>query len=249
MNRTQVRLDIDKRHAAVTFSNGEGLNMLSRDVLHSLGALVARVRRESDVRTLTIRSEGKVFVAGADIKELSTFSPDDARGYATLGHGVMADVASLPCITVAAVQGAAIGGGLELALACDFRIAVKSAKLGLPEVSLGLMPGWGGIGRLVKLIGSARAKRVFLGATTISAEEAHHWGLIDEAVNSPEDLRARTTAFCHSFYRAGPAAVALAKRAARDFDDLGAFMECFQGRESREGLAAFLDKRPARWME
>jgi len=83
----------------------------------------------------------------------------------------------------------------------------------------------------------------------MSAEDVANWGLIDEVVNSPEDLHSRAKAFCGSFYRAAPQAVALAKRAARDFDDLGAFVECFQGREPREGLAAFVEKRPARWME
>jgi enoyl-CoA hydratase/carnithine racemase len=136
-----------------------------------------------------------------------------------------------------------------LALACDFRIAVKSAKLGCPEVSLGLIPGWGGIARLPKLIGTARAKRLFLSAIPVSGEDALSCGLVDEVVNSAEDLSHRVAAFCKSFSRAAPSAVALAKRASRDFDDLAAFAECFSTKDSREGMGAFFEKRPAKWMD
>lgn len=248
-NRTLVALETKGSHATITFATEDALNILSASVLHTLGATVARVRKDPAIRTTTIRADGRVFIAGADIHEMASFSVDQAREYAALGQGVMADIASLPSITVAAIQGAALGGGLELALACDFRIAVKTAKLGMPEVSLGLIPGWGGIGRLTRLIGIGRAKRLFLSATPASADTAMGWGLIDEVVNSSEDLLVRVPAFCESFYRAGPCAVVLAKRASRDFDDAGAFAECFENRESREGMKAFIEKRPARWME
>lgn len=243
-------MEIEGPHAEIVFATEDGgLNMISMDALHSLGAHVGYLRNEATIRTTTIRSEGKVFVAGGDIKELAKFDADKAREFISLGHGIMADVAALPSITVAAIPGAAIGSGLEIALACDFRLAVRSAKLGFPEVSLGIMPAWGGIGRLQKLVGGSRAKRLFLSAVPVSAEDAIHWGLVDEVVNSPEDLIARTRAFCRSFYRASPKSVALAKRAARDFDDVTAFMECFGTRECREGLTAFIEKRPAAWME
>ncbi len=249
-NKTHVHLEIEGTHAEIVISTSEGgLNMLHSDALHTLGAHVAHLRKETNIRTTTIRAEGKVFVAGGDVKELARFDSDQAREYAALGHGVMADLMALPSITVAAIQGAAIGGGLEIALACDFRVAVRSAKIGFTETSLGLLPGWGGIGRLGKQVGMARAKRLILSAVPISAEDGHAWGLVDEIVNSPEDLVTRTRAFCQSFYRAAPSAVALAKRAARDLDELGAFAECFKARESREGLAAFIEKRPAAWME
>ena len=150
---------------------------------------------------------------------------------------------------MAVINGAALGGGLELALACDFRIAVKHAKLGLPEATLGLIPGWGGIPRLSRLIGPARAKRIYLSGTQVSAEDAHHYGLVDEIVNSVEDLETRAPIFVRSFRRASPEAIKLAKRASRDYDDLGAFADAFHTPDSREGLAAFVEKRPAAWME
>lgn len=249
MTKTQVHTTIDGSQATITLATEEGLNVLSTDVLYSLGAAIARVRKDPLVRTTVVQAKGKVFVAGANIKEMAGFSGDQAHEYATLGQSVMNDLAALPSITVAAVNGAALGGGLELALACDFRIAVRTAKLGLPEVTLGLIPGWGGVGRLTHLVGLARAKRMFLSGNPVSGEDALQINLVDEAVNSPEDLSSRITAFCKSFQKASPAAVALAKRASRDHDEVAAFVECFRQKDSREGMAAFAEKRPASWME
>lgn len=249
MSKTQVRVDIEGTHATITFFTEEGLNVLSPDVLHSFGAAVAQVRKEGSIRTTVVQAEGKVFLAGADVKAMANYTTDDAREYGSRGQGVFSDLTALPSVTVAAINGAALGGGLELALACDFRIAVKSAKLGLPEVSLGLIPGWGGIGRLTKLVGPSNAKRLYLSGMPVSADDGAAFGLVDELVNSVEDLAPRIAAFCKSFKRASPAAVALAKRASRDMDDLSAFADCFKSRESREGIGAFLEKRTASWME
>ncbi len=249
MTSTQVHHRTEGSHSTIAFHTDGGVNILSANVLHSFGAMVAKIKKDPRIRTTSIQAEGKVFMAGADIKEMADFTPEQARTYGELGLGIMNDLASLPCITVAAIQGAALGGGLELALACDFRLAVKSAKLGCPEVSLGLIPGWGGIARLTKLLGPARAKRLFLGGNPISGEDALAWGLVDEVVNSPEDLNHRVAAFCKTFRRASPAATALAKRAARDFDELSAFAECFSTTDAQEGMAAFVEKRAATWME
>ncbi|MBI1826991.1 MAG: enoyl-CoA hydratase/isomerase family protein, partial [Planctomycetes bacterium] len=196
MSKTQVELKIEGAHAAITFITDEGLNVLNSEVLHSFHAIVARIGGEPRIRTAVIHGTGKVFLAGADIKEMAKFTPAQGRAYAELGQGVFADLAALPCVTVAAINGPALGGGLELALACDFRFAVKSAKLGCPEVTLGLIPGWGGVGRLTKLIGQSRAKRLYLSGTPHSAEETLPWGLVDEVVNSAEDLEHRVAAFC-----------------------------------------------------
>ncbi len=249
MSKTQVRLDVDGDHAVAVFFNESGVNVLAPEVMHSFGAVIARVKKDPAIRTLVVQGEGKVFLAGADLKVMANYSADEARRYGSLGQDVLDDLAGLRCITVAAINGAAMGGGLELALACDFRIAVKSAKLGLPEVSLGVIPGWGGIPRLTKLIGPSRAKKMYLSGMHVSAEEGHEIGLVDEVVNSVEDLKARVTSFFRSFRKASPTAVGLAKRAARDMDDLSAFADCFHSRECREGIAAFLEKRPAPWME
>lgn len=249
MSKTKVRLQVAVPQATVAFVTETGVNVLSSSVLKETGEAIERIREHAGIRWAVFAAEGKVFLAGADIKEMADFGTSDARGYGLLGQGVFDDLASLPFITVAAINGPAMGGGLELALACDFRIAVKSAKLALPEVTLGLIPGWGGITRLTEIIGPARAKRMFLSGATISAEEGLAIGLIDEIVNSAEDLMPRVTAFCKGFAKASPAAIAAAKRAAADGDDLAAFADCFANKESREGMAAFLEKRKAAWME
>jgi len=246
---TQVSLDVDGSCAVITFKTEEGLNVLTTDALRKFGAIIARLKTDTTVRTTTICAEGKVFVAGSDINELARFKKEAAKEYAAVGQGIMSDLEALPSITIAAIHGAALGAGLELALACDFRIAVRTAKLGLPEVSLGLVPPWGGIRRIIKLMGSSRAKRLLLDPTSVSAEDAHRWGLVDDIVNSLEDLRVRLPKLCESFYRASPIAVACVKQATRDLDDVGAFIQCFDGHEAREGMAAFIEKRPARWME
>ncbi len=169
MSRTQVRVDIDDSHAVITFFTEGGLNVLSPDVLHSFGAAVARVKKDANVKETVIRAEGRVFLAGADVKVMSNYTSEKAREYGALGQGVFDDLAALPSVTVAAISGAALGGGLELALACDFRVAVKSAKLGLPEVSLGLIPAWGGITRLAPLVGPSRANSMYLSCIPVSA--------------------------------------------------------------------------------
>lgn len=248
MSNTKVLLDMEGTNATITFYTDEGLNILSPDVLHTFGAAVAQIKTYAKIRCAVVQAKGKVFLAGADVKIMRDYGSEKAREYSVLGQGMFNDLAALPCITVAAINGAALGGGLELALACDFRIAVKSAKLGLPEVSLGLIPGWGGIPRLAKLIGPARSKRLILSGLPVSAEVGHGFGLVDEIVNSAEDLPARVSAFCSSFRRAAPAAVGLAKRAARDMDDLAAFVDCFHTTDSREGMDAFIEKRTASWM-
>ncbi len=249
MSNTKVDVSIDGALAAITLSTASGVNVLSSTVLSRFSEALTKVRDTSGVRVLTIQAEGKVFIAGADIKEMADFSERQARTYGEHGQAVFNDLECMPCLTVASINGAALGGGLELALACDFRIAVKTAKLGLPETSLGLTPGWGGIGRLRRLIGPACAKKLFFSAMPISAEDGLPLGLVDDIVNSAEDLTSRVSVFCKSFRRGGPRAVALAKRAFMDGDDVGAFVECFGGDESKEGLAAFVEKRPASWME
>lgn len=249
MINTEVNLELKSGEAIITFSSSEGLNALSLDVIHSFGGLVAKIKNSRGVRVTIVRAKGKVFLAGADANELSKLTADNATEYAKLGQDVMGLLASLPCITIAAINGAALGGGLEVALACDFRIAVKSAKLGFPELSLGITPAWGGIARLTKLIGPSRAKRLYLSANRVSAEEGYTFGLVNEVVNSAEDLGSRVSAFCRTFHAAGPDAMGLAKRASRDMDEVSAFSDCFHTTQCHEGIAAFLAQKPAPWLE
>ncbi|MGB0714646.1 MAG: enoyl-CoA hydratase/isomerase family protein [Phycisphaerae bacterium] len=249
MSKTQIHLEISGESASITLRTEDGPNVMSSAVLKELQSALADIRGSKGVRWTVVRGEGKVFVAGADIKEMANYGPDEARAYGQLGQSVLKDLATLPCVTVASINGAALGGGLELALACDFRLAVRTAKVGLPETSLGLIPGWSGIPRLTKLVGEAAAKRLFFSALPIPAEDGVAMGLIDEVVNSADDLDSRVPVYCRSFRRGSPEAIALAKRASLEGNDLDMFAACFGTDDAREGISAFVDKRIARWME
>ncbi|MCH9001233.1 MAG: enoyl-CoA hydratase/isomerase family protein, partial [Planctomycetes bacterium] len=160
MSDTDIQLNVDGTVATIAIVTDGGLNVGSSGMMRKFSEVVAQVAENRQVRATVIRGEGKVFLAGADIKEMATFDREKALEYGRLGQSVLNAIESLPSITVAAINGAAMGGGMELALACDFRIAVKSAKIGLPESSLGLIPGWGGIIRATRLIGPSRAKKL-----------------------------------------------------------------------------------------
>ena len=249
MSKTRAQLSIDGPRATVTLTTDGGINVLGPALMEELGGHVQQVRGTPTVRFFVLTGAGKVFAAGADIKHMAGFQPDDARAYGQLGQSVIDAIETLPCVTIAALNGAALGGGCEVALGCDFRVAVKSAKIGLPEVSLGLIPGWGGIIRLSRLIGPARAKRMFLSADPVAAEHGLPWGLVDEVVEDADQLAGCVDALCAAVRKAGPAAAALAKRAFADGDDIGAFADCFTKPDAKEGITAFLEKRKADWME
>ena len=179
-NITEVKVAVDGCRASLTFTSESGLNVSSRETLARLAHGVETLAGNPAVRLTVVRAEGKVFLAGADIKEMSGFDADRAREFSVFGNRTMDSLALLPSITVAAIQGAALGGGCEIALACDFRIAVKSAKIGLPETTLGLIPGWGGTKRALRLLGPSRARRLIFGGAMLSAQDALEIGLIDE---------------------------------------------------------------------
>lgn len=244
---TCARLTIDGRVATVTIATEGGLNVMSTDAVRSLREAVDQVAANPKIRFTVLRAEGKVFVAGANIKEMAGFDADKARAFGELGSGTCDAIAALPSITLAALQGAALGGGCEIALACDFRLATENVKIGLPETTLGLIPGWGGVPRAVKLLGPTMAKRLIFSGQPISANEAASIGLIDEVVGSEAALDEAIKRWCERFVKGSPKAIALAKRALRDGDDIGAFADCFKNDQSREGMSAFSEKRAAAW--
>jgi len=245
---TQIELRVDGPRATITFHTKGGVNVMSLAVLERLGEVVEELSRNADVRFCTLTAEGKVFIAGANIKEMAGFTPADGRHLSVRGNAVMDALGGLPCVTVAVINGAALGGGCEIALACDFRIAVPSAKIGLPETSLGLIPGWGGIGRMARIAGSQVARRLVFGGVPVSADEAKKCRLVDEVV-PPDELDAAVESLFKSLVRGGPRAIGLAKRVLLGGDEPEAFRECFTGDESREGMGAFIEKRAAAWVE
>lgn len=249
MANTEIKLAIDGPVARATFVTDGGLNVLNSSVLDRVYAVTEEVRKAPGVRVLVLAAEGKVFVAGADIKELSGLDSAGALAIAERGNRAFDALADLPCVTIARLHGAALGGGLEVALACDFRIAAKDAKIGLPESSLGLVPGWRGISRCQALGGLRAVRRLTFTAAQLAAPEALALGLIDEVVDDPAGLDARIEAWVGAVRRGSPHAIAMVKQALRTGDEPRAFADCFAHPEAKEGMAAFAGKRPAAWMK
>lgn len=246
-SNTRASLIIDGSLATVTIATEGGLNIMSQAVVAQFGEVIEQVQESDGIRFTVIRAEGKVFIAGADIKEMSGYDGAAAEEFGRIGSALCDAIEALPSITIAAIQGAAMGGGCEIALACDFRIATAKVKIGLPETTLGLLPGWGGIPRAVKLLGGPIAKRLIFGGLPISADDARAIGLIDEVVPDASALDQAVKKLRDSLIKGGPKAIALVKRALRDGQDVTAFANCFTNPESREGIKAFVEKRPAQW--
>jgi len=248
MSETQVRLTIDDGVARVTLETESGLNVLSGGVLDRIADAVAKVRA-ADVRFMVLGATGKVFVAGANIKELRQLDAAGAAALSHRGNKAFDAIADSDFVSVARLQGAALGGGLELAMACDFRVAVREAKIGLPETSLGLIPGWRGTSRMIRLAGLTATKRLIFSAGMISADEGRTLGIVDEVVEDEGGLDGAIGEMIKALSRGGPHACAMVKKAIRTGDETAAFAECFDHAESTEGITAFLDKRKASWMQ
>lgn len=236
----------------LTINRPDKLNALSREVLMDLRTGVAELLGRPDIRAIVLTGEGKAFVAGADIAAMTRMTPAEAREFATLGHEVFDALETMSCPVIAAVNGFALGGGCELALACDFIYASAKAKFGQPEVSLGVIPGFGGTQRLPRRVGPAVARELVFTGKMIGAEEALRIGLVN-AVFDPEDLLTEATKTAQEIASKGPLAVAASKRVIRDGMDRplpdanalerNAFGTCFETSDQREGMAAFLEKR------
>lgn len=249
-----LTLDQHGELAVLTLNRPQVLNALNGETLMELVEAVEAVAEEPEIMALIITGAGdKAFAAGADISEMSRMEGVYAgREQSLAGQNVMHEIASLPFPTIAAINGYALGGGLELALACDLRIAAKSAKMGLPEVSLGLLPGYGGTQRLSRLIGSGRALDLMLTGRQVGAEEALQMGLVNYVADNALE-KAREVA--QQMTRNAPIALSLVKEAVRRGlsssleDGLEIEADLFgmlsTTKDFREGTAAFLEKRKA----
>lgn len=248
-----VRLEVKDAIATLTLDRPKALNALNHDVMDELGARLDEVADEG-ARVLVVTGEGKAFVAGADIGEMKDMGPQEARAHAQAGHELIHRIEDLAIPTIAGVNGFALGGGLELALACDLRIAGSNAVFGLPEVTLGVIPGFGGTQRLSRLVGLGPALDLILTGRKIDAEEALRLGLVSQIVE-PGDLMGRVYETAGAIASNGPVAVQLAKKVTRQgFDgslasgdalEAEAFGACFATEDQTEGMAAFLEKREA----
>ena len=253
MAEVNVRLELEGPFATVTVDRPKSLNALDTRTLQELEKAVADLSLREQLRGVILTGAGeKAFVAGADIAEMNGMDADRARHFGALGQRVMDVISALPVPVVAAVNGFALGGGCELALACDFIYASENAKFGLPEVSLGILPGFGGTQRLSRLLGRARAKELIFTGDIIDAAKAKEIGLVLEVVPA-EKLLEHCRAIAAKIALKGPVAVAQAKRATQfglDADlrsanelERQAFAMLFGTEDQREGMKAFLEKR------
>lgn len=246
-----VKLEKRDDIALLTLDRQEALNALSFAIIDEIGAAIDRVP-EMGVRALLITGAGaKAFCAGADIKELRNRPLAAQRAGIERGQAAFAKLDTLPVASVALINGYAFGGGLELALACTFRLATRNAKMGLPEIKLGLTPGYGGTQRLPRVIGEARALEMILTGKTVDAEEASRIGLVNRLVDG--DPVAAGIAFAHEFTVYGLPALNFARAAVQRALDLplaeGLRVEAdlgtlaYRTADAEEGMAAFSEKR------
>ncbi|MGE4605409.1 MAG: enoyl-CoA hydratase-related protein [Myxococcota bacterium] len=238
--------------ALLTLDRPKALNALDTATLEELIAQCERIEPDVSVRAVVLTGEGRAFAAGADIAEMRKLTPLDADAFSRLGHRAMSSLEALPVPTIAAVNGFALGGGCELACACDWIYASTRARFGQPEVSLGLIPGFGGTSRLARRVGPAWAKELVLGGEPIDAETAQRIGLANRLF-APEELVAAAIGAGDAIASKGPLAVATAKRVMQESQDADvrvahaieqvAFGLISASADRNEGMDAFLEKR------
>ncbi len=238
-----------------TFNRPKAMNALDSRTLREIGELCAQVEGDPAVKALVLTGgEGKAFVAGADIAEMANLTGLEARRFAEAGQRTLERLEALPVVTVAAVNGFALGGGCELAMACDLIYASERARFGQPEVNLGIIPGFGGTQRLQRRVGPQRALEMILTGDMVEGPTAVAWGLALEAL-PPEKLLPHAVGQARKIASKGPAAIAAARRIVRataappigpgQLMEAESFGGLFETEDGKEGLKAFLEKRPA----
>lgn len=252
-----VRNTHDGLVTTATITRPDKLNALSDEVLRDLETAIVEIEARvaaDETRCVILTGEGKAFVAGADIAGMKELDPLQARSFSAYGHRIFARLERLSVPVIAAVNGFALGGGCELALACDFIYASEKAKLGQPEVGLGVTPGFGGTQRLPRRVGIGVARELMYTGRVIRADEAHRIGLVN-AVFAPDELMAAAKKCADTIAGQGPVAVAECKRVMNDGEgrplpdgnalEVDAFGRCFESPQQKQGMTAFLEKRSA----
>lgn len=253
MNYENILVTAENRIATITINRPTKLNALNKATIHELHEAFKSAEADSDVNVILLTGSGeKAFVAGADISEFADFSVEEGAQLAAQGQELLFDfVQNLKTPVIAAVNGFALGGGLELAMACHFRVASENAKMGLPEVSLGVIPGYGGTQRLPQLIGKGKAMELIMTAGMLNAQEALDWKLVNYVVPSAE-LISFCTEIANKILRNSPLAISAAIKAINaNFKDgvngfeteIKHFGKSFGTADFKEGTTAFLEKR------
>jgi enoyl-CoA hydratase len=252
-----LKSTVTEKIATVTISRPQALNALNSRFFQEMDALLEEFGGRGDIKVLVITGEGKAFAAGADIAEMVKKTRREGQEFSRAGQKTFRSLELFAKPVVAAVNGFALGGGCELAMACDIRIASAKAKFGQPEVNLGVIPGYAATQRLPRLIGLGNALYLLLTGEMIGAEEALRMGLVQKVVE-PDQLLPAAHELARTISAKGPQAVRLAKQVARkgllmDFEagcalESETFGSLFEG-EAAEGMRAFLEKRPPKWTE
>lgn len=251
MTYENLLVEIENRIAVVTLNRPQALNALNKGLLDDLSAFFDEAKSNDDIRVVILTGAGeKSFVAGADIKEFASFNAEEGQQLAAKGQErVFNKVENFSKPVIAAINGFALGGGLELAMASHFRIASTNAKLGLPEVTLGLIPGYGGTQRLPKLIGKGRAMQAIMTADMFTAEKAEQIGLVNEVVEQA-DLINRAKEIAGKITKNSSIAIAQAIHAINAYDkpngfdiEIESFGNLFEEDDFKEGTTAFVEKR------
>lgn len=251
-----LKISISDRIAAVTISRPAVLNALNSGFFKEFNHFLDDLEPREDVRVLVITGEGKSFVAGADIAEMSDMTPEQAFHFSKSGQDTFQRLEALRIPVIAAVNGYALGGGCELAMACDFRIASKMAKFGQPEMNLGLIPGYAGTQRLSRISGPGNALYMILTADTITAEDALRIGLVQK-VTEPESLMEEVMKLASKIASNGSRAVPVSKKIIHQGMGLPFSQACkleseefsklFSEITTKEGMKAFIEKRKPEW--
>lgn len=257
MNPANIRIESGERVMRITIDRPKSLNALNSQTLEELSLAIDQAAADDDIRVVVITGGGdKAFVAGADIAEIQALDDVTGKEFVELGHGTMNKIQHLGKPVIAAINGYALGGGCELALACTLRIASDNALIGLPEISLGIIPGFGGTQRLARITGSGRALELMLSGKPITAQKALDWGVLNLVVK-PGELMEATDKLANQLAASAPLAMRAIMRAVNSGADLplgdgleiekGQFDEIRQSEDMREGTTAFLEKRKAQF--
>ena len=248
-----IDVERDAAVAVVTVNRPDALNALDLPTLTELRDRLRELSKDTEVRVVVLTGAGdRAFVAGADIKYMSGLGVTEAKEWGALGHATADLLETMPQPTLAAINGFALGGGCELALACDIRYAASGAKVGQPEVNLGIIPGWGGSQRLPRIVGLGFAKEIVFSGRPVEAGEAHDWGLVNQ-IYDPDELMPAALKLAHELAKKSPLALAYAKEATNLYltgeasahmeTELRLFAMLFSSEDQKEGMAAFAEKR------
>ena len=259
MSHEYINTSIHNYIATVTINQPKTLNSLNIKMLDEFEQLIDQLLEDPEVKVTIIRGAGKkAFVAGGDIAAMQPLGPLEARKVVDKAQRIFNKIEFGPKVFIAAINGYALGGGCELALACDIRLAASHAKIGLPEISLGIIPGWGGTQRLPRLVGKGKAKELMLTGSMIDAEEAYRIGLVNH-VHSAEILMTKAETMAHEIAHKSQFAVGLIKKAVNNGLEMPVdkafayeaelFSLCFASADQKEGMQAFLEKRIPLWKD